>query len=138
MVRGLLISINSKLSESSAVEIDNIYLQLSQPGRNWNQAELAALKRRQAKLYRREIRETHRNHLKRNTQRFTEVSSFGGMSHTLLLIFISKIKDPTVKCLMEMMIYSFTTILMIQIRRVFKLMLHRSRPYSNIIFAILF
>jgi len=64
--------------ESSAVEIDNLYLQLSQPGRNWNQAELAALKRRQAKLYRREIRETRLNHLKRNTQRYTEVSSFGG------------------------------------------------------------
>ena len=69
---------SSNLSESSAVEIDNLYLHLSQPGRNWNQAELAALKRRQAKLYRREIRETHRNHLKRNTQRYTEVSSIGG------------------------------------------------------------
>ena len=70
-------------SESSAVEIDNLYLQLSQPGRNWNQAELAALKRRQAKLYRREIRETRLNHLKRNTQRYTEVSSFGGTTHKL-------------------------------------------------------
>ena len=75
--------VTTVFSESSAVEIDNLYLQLSQPGRNWNQAELAALKRRQAKLYRREIRETRLNHLKRNTQRYTEVSSFGGTSYSM-------------------------------------------------------
>ena len=76
--REVKLKLKPYLSESSAVEIDNLYLQLSEPGRNWNQAELAALKRRQAKLYRREIRDIHRNHLKRNTQRYTEVSSIGG------------------------------------------------------------
>ena len=33
-------------SESSAVEIQNLHRQLSQLGRNWNQTELDALKRR--------------------------------------------------------------------------------------------
>ena len=70
--------------------------------------------------------------LKRNTQRFTEVSSFGGMIHNYYSHFINLIKDPTMKCLMERMIYSFTTILMTQIRPVCKLILPRSRPHRLI------
>ena len=56
----------------------DLYRDLNQPGRNWNTNELNALKKRHSKLLAREMRHDQRTYLKRNTERFTELSSVGG------------------------------------------------------------
>ena len=51
---------------------------MCQPGRNWPQAELIALKKRLVKVTDRENDLNQRTFVKRNTQRYTEMSSVGG------------------------------------------------------------